>query len=208
MMVNAEEHWNNVYDSKEVTQLGWYEESPDKSLELFDKCNINENDKILDVGAGTSTLTDNLIKKGYKKIIVTDISKEALRKLKERLGEKASLVTFIVDDITQPKHLNELKDVAIWHDRAVLHFLTEEKERKAYLSTLLQVVRTGGYVIIATFALDGAPKCCGLDIRRHNVDMIQEFLGAEFILKEHFNYLYNTPSGNKRPYVYALFQRK
>ncbi len=207
-MVNTKEHWNGVYDSKEVTQLGWYEESPKNSLELIEKCNISKDDKILDVGAGASTLTDNLIKRGYKKIIATDISEEALRKLKERLGEEASLVTFIVDDLTQPKHLNELKDIAIWHDRAVLHFLTEEDERKAYLSTLLQVVRTGGYVIIAAFSLEGAPKCSGLDVRRYDQKMLQEFLGGEFKLIEHFDYLYHMPSGDTRQYIYTLFQKK
>jgi|TARA_B100001971_G_C17953901_1_gene413948 ubiquinone/menaquinone biosynthesis C-methylase UbiE len=208
-MVNEREHhWNTVYKEEEVTEVGWYEESPEKCLELIEKCNINLDEKILDVGVGASMLIDNLINKGYKNIIATDISKEALKKLKNRLGEGASFVDFVVDDITQPEHLNKLKDIALWHDRAVLHFLTKDSERQAYLSTLLQVVKPSGYVIIAAFSLDGAPKCSGLDVRRYDKDMIQEFLGDEFVLKEHFNYLYHTPSGNERPYVYTLFQRK
>ncbi|MBR9690369.1 class I SAM-dependent methyltransferase [Candidatus Woesearchaeota archaeon] len=200
-------HWNKVYSSKETTQLGWYEESPEKSLELIDKCHVNKDNKVLDVGTGASTLIDNLIKRGYNKIIAADISEEALNKLKARLGEKASSVTFIVDNLTAPEHLNDLKDIMIWHDRAVLHFLTGKSERDAYLSLLSQVVRIGGYVIIAAFSLEGAPKCSGLDVKRYDVNMIQDFLGSNFILKEHFNYLYNMPSGDKRPYVYTLFQR-
>lgn len=206
-MVDRKEHWNKVYSSKEVNKLGWYEETPDKSLKLIEKCNINKSDRILDVGVGASTLIDNLIEMGYRNITATDFSERALNKLEMRLGAKASLVDFVIDDLTQPKHLNELRNVALWHDRAVLHFLTEESERGAYLSILLQVVRTGGYVIIATFSLEGAPKCSGLDVRRYDQKMLQEFLGDEFRLIEHFDYIYHMPSGDTRPYIYTLFKR-
>ena len=201
------EHWNKVYKSTETSQLGWYEEFPKKSLELIDKCHIEKNDKILDIGSGTSTLIDCIVRRGYKNIIASDISEVALSKLKEGLGKKASPVTFIVDNLAQPEHLNELKDIKIWHDRAVLHFLTGENERKAYLSTLKKIVMVGGYVIIAAFSLQGASKCSGLDVKRYNLGMIQEFLGKEFALLEHFNYLYKMPSGNKRPYIYTLLKR-
>ncbi|MBR9682372.1 MAG: class I SAM-dependent methyltransferase [Candidatus Aenigmarchaeota archaeon] len=201
------EHWNKVYSSRDTTRLGWYEESPEKSLELIDKCNTNEHDKILDVGSGASTLIDNLISRGYKNIIATDISIEALEKLKQRLGDDAQLVKWIVDDLAHPKHLNDLKDITIWHDRAVLHFLTEESERQTYLLTLQKIVKNKGYVIIASFSLDGASKCSGLDVRRYDENMLQEFLGNGFKLLEHCSYLYHMPSGDKRPYIYALFQR-
>lgn len=83
--------------------------------------------------------------------------------------------------------INDFRNITIWHDRAVLHFSTEENERKAYLFTLSKVVKVGGYAIIAAFSLEGALKCSGLDIRRYNVGMLQEFLGNEFKLIEHFN---------------------
>ena len=206
-MVDAREHWDDVYGLREVTQLGWYEETPEKSLELIDKCSIGKDERILDVGAGASTLIDNLVERGFQDIIAVDISQEALKKSKERLGKKASSVGFIVDDLTRPKHLNKLRPIGLWHDRAVLHFLTEDKGRRAYLSALRHVVRAGGYVIIAAFSLEGAPKCSGLDVRRYDVNMIQEFLGNDFRLMEHFDHLYHMPSGDTRPYIYALFQR-
>ena len=204
---NPKEHWNKVYGSNKVTQLGWYEESPEKSLELIEKCGICKDEKILDVGVGASTLIDNLVERGYSNIIVADISEEALKKLKMRLGTKASSVDFIVDDITQPKNLIGMRDVSIWHDRAVLHFLTKENERRIYLSTLSQVVKADGYVIVEAFSLEGASKCSGLDVRRYSVDMLQEFLGDEFRLIENFDYLYHMPSGDTRPYICTLFKR-
>ena len=208
MMVDKEEHWNNVYCSRKITQLGWYEEIPNQSLYLLNKCNINKDELIVDAGAGASTFIDNLIGNGYNNIVAVDISCVALEELKQRLGDNAARVNWIVDDLTQSQHIQELRDVAVWHDRAVLHFLTEETEREAYLKTLLQVLKpNGGYVIIAAFSLDGAPKCSGLDVRRYDKEMLQEFFGGDFKVLEHFKFLYRMPSGDIRPYIYTLFKR-
>jgi len=202
------EHWNDVYSSKDVNQLGWYEGTPTPCLELLSKCNATKDMTILDVGTGASTFIDCLIEEGFTNIIATDISEMALSKLRERLGkETASLVRWIVDDITKPIHIQNLEGIDIWHDRAVLHFLVKDDERNAYLSTLKRVVKQGGYVIIATFSLKGARKCSGLDIRNYDENLLAELLGEDFELVEHFDYMYHMPSGEARPYIYTLFQR-
>ncbi len=202
------EHWDEMYTRLETTDLGWYEERPESSIRLLSKCNINKNEYILDVGAGASTFIDYLVDQGFRNIIATDISEIALNKLKERLGEeKASLVTWIVDDITRPVHIQDLRNIAVWHDRAMLHFLVKEKEQRMYLSTLKKVLKKGGYVIIAAFSLKGAKKCSGLDVKNYDQTMLAEFLGEDFRLLEFFDYLYYMPSGQARPYIYTLFQR-
>jgi hypothetical protein len=67
------------------------------------------------VGAGASAFIDYLINQGFSNIIAADISETALNKLKERLGEeKASEVRWIVDDITQPIHIQNLRDISVW----------------------------------------------------------------------------------------------
>ncbi|MBR9699335.1 class I SAM-dependent methyltransferase [Candidatus Woesearchaeota archaeon] len=202
------DHWNRAYASKEINDLGWYEKIPSPSLQLISKCDIDTNSPILDVGAGASTFIDSLVKKGYKNITAADISEEALHKLKERLGkEKTSLIRWIIDDVTEPKHLQKLKNIAVWHDRALLHFLVESTQQNTYLSTLNKVIKHGGYVIIAAFSLSGATKCCGLKVNRYNQNTLKDFLGEDFELLEYFDYLYHTPSGNTRPYIYTLFQK-
>lgn len=123
---NMKKHWNEIYELMEIDELGWYEKNPIPSLNLLSKCNINKDDPILDIGCGATTFIDCLIKQGFRNIIGVDISEIALSKLKARLKEKASLVKFIVDDITQPVHVNNLRNIAVWHDRALLHFLLEE----------------------------------------------------------------------------------
>jgi SAM-dependent methyltransferase len=206
-MTNAKAHWNSVYDSKDVASLGWYEETPKPSLDLFRDCDIGRNDLIVEVGAGTSTFIDNIIDMGYRNIVAIDISESALKKLMERLGGNASLVRWMVDDLTRPKLLQGLENVSVWHDRAVLHFLTGGSDRRAYLSILMKTVKKNGYVIIAAFSLKGVLKCSGLDVRRYDHKMLQDFLGDEFRLLKHFDHLYHTPSGESRPYIYTLFQR-
>lgn len=203
------EHWNKIYSSRDVDKLSWYEEIPEPSLRLLSKCHINKDEFILDVGAGASTLIDYLLNQGFNNIIATDISEIALNKLKERLGtEKASKVKWIVDDITQPIYIQNLRDISIWHDRAVLHFLLKENQQQVYLSTLRKVIKKGGYVIIAAFSLEGAKKCSGLDVKNYDQNMLAKFLGEDFRLLEYFDYIYHIPSGEARPYIYTLFQKK
>ena len=205
----AKGHWNRVYSSNDTRGLGWYEETPAPSMKLLSKCHISKNAAILDVGAGATKLTDFLIDSGYTNITVADISEIALGKLKKRLGtERSLLVKWIVDDLTQPEHINQLKDIALWHDRAVLHFLVEESQQQTYFSTLKKVVQKGGYVIIVAFSVGGAKKCSGLDVVNYDQNMLSERLGDDFELIEAFDYLYHMPSGDTRPYVYTLFQKK
>jgi len=209
MTVSMKDYWNSIYASREPTQLGWYQEVPEASMHLLSRCRLTRTDPILDVGAGATVFIDRLLEEGYRNIIAADISEIALGKLKERLGrEKASEIRWIVEDITNPHLLQNLTDVALWHDRAALHFLLDEAHRKTYLYTLEEVVRSGGYVIIAAFNLQGAATCSGLPVMRYDHQMLADFLGDGFKLVEHFDYTHRMPSGDPRPYVYTLFQRE
>jgi ubiquinone/menaquinone biosynthesis C-methylase UbiE len=205
---SMKEHWNEIYEALDADELTWYEEIPKPSIKLLSECHINKDESILDVGAGASTFIDYLINQGFSNIIATDISEIALNKLKERLGkEKASQVRWIVDDITRPVHIQNLRDIAMWHDRAVLHFLLEEKQQQMYLSTLKKVIKKGGYVIIAAFSLKGAKKCSGLEVKNYDQNMLAEFLGKDFTLLEYFDYTHHMPSGEPRQYIYTSFQK-
>jgi SAM-dependent methyltransferase len=209
-MTNAtKEHWNRVYSSNHTKKLGWYEETPEPSIKLLSKCHISKDAAILDVGAGATKLTDFLIDNGYTNITVADISEIALGKLKRRLGtERSLLVKWIVDDLTQPEHITQLKDIALWHDRAVLHFLVEKSQQQTYFQTLKKIVQKGGYVIIAVFSVGGANKCSGLDVVNYDKNMLSEKLGDDFELIEAFDNIYHMPSSDTRLYVYTLFRRK
>jgi hypothetical protein len=65
----------------------------------------------------------------------------------------------------------------------------------------------GGFMVIATFAVEGAAYCSGLPVQRYNVDRLREFFSAGYKLVESLDYMYKMPSGDIRPYVYARFQK-
>jgi hypothetical protein len=205
---NFEQHWNNAYQKSPVTNLGWYEKKPTPSLELIETCNLPKNAAIFNAGAGASTLIEELLNKGYSNILVNDIASAALIELKNNLTKHNHYnVKFIVDDLTNPVELLKIKQVDLWHDRAVLHFFTSKKDQDAYFQLLKKLVKVEGFVILAQFNLEGAKKCCGLDVFNYNETMLQAHLGNDFSLLKAFNYTYTQPSGNTREYVYTLFQR-
>ncbi|MBI9041267.1 class I SAM-dependent methyltransferase [Lutibacter sp.] len=205
---NFEAHWNNAYLKTPTENLGWYEENPMQSLELINECNLPNDALIFNAGAGATTLINRLLENGYTNIIVNDIAASALTDLKNSLtANKDAKVQFIVDDLTKPTELLNLKNIDLWHDRAVLHFFTEENQQKAYFNLINKAVKVDGFVILAQFNLEGAKKCCGLNVVNYNVEMFQNKLGNNFQLLKSFNYTYTQPSGNTREYVYSLFKR-
>ena len=201
-------YWNNVYLKSEVKNLGWFEKISEPSLQLIQKCNLKSDDKILDIGSGATTLIGSLIDNGYSNITALDISHVALDIAKENLDPgKADQVKWVVDDITDLLHLNSDEPFKLWHDRTVLHFLTDKGSQSAYLSNLKKFVANKGYVIIAVFSLRGAKKCSGLDVKNYDAVMLHNFIGNEFELLDSFDYNYIQPSGNSREIVYTLFKR-
>lgn len=206
--IDYKNHWNTAYTKNATDKLGWYEAKSIKTLELITKTKLPKEAKILNVGVGSSTIIDHLQQEGYTNLIANDLAEKSLESLKVRLGEKSKEITFIVDDLVNPTKLNIIRDVDLWNDRAVLHFFLKEEEKQSYFDLVRQVVKPGGYVIIAVFALDGAEKCCGLSLQRYDAQMLQDYLGDDFTLLEKFNYTFVNPYGGERPYVYTLFQRK
>lgn len=202
------EHWNSKYTNDPITQLGWYKSRSFPSIQLIEQCAVPRDSQIVDVGSGTSILIFNLLELGYHNLYAIDISDVALEKAKTLLNkEQAAQVQWMVDDITNPAAALQLQNIAVWHDRAVFHFLTEEQHRRTYHSLLQKVVMPGGFIVTATFSLDGAEKCSGLPVQRYSVESLCEFFGDGFSLVESLDYTYRMPSGDLRPYVYARFQK-
>ena len=206
--IDAKAHWAKVYSTRDVTEVGWYEENPQNCLELIRSCELSTDDPIVHVGVGASSVIDCLLEAGFSNLVGFDICSIAIDTIKERLGsETASSVRWVTGDIAAPGCLDEIGEVALWHDRALFHFLDAERDRVAYRDNLLRVVRPGGFAIIACFSLTGVAKCSGLDVRRYDEKMIAEFLGSEFRLEKSLDHTYVTPAGQPRPYVYALLRR-
>src|SRR3989338_9187998 len=171
MTYDAKEHWENIYKTKNTDEVSWYQEKPETSLNLISETSIEKNAKIIDVGAGASKLVDNLLALGFRNITALDVSLNALNKAKKRLGDKANDVKWIVSDLREFE-TDDRYD--IWHDRAVLHFLTEEEDIKRYIERVRQLLKPNGYLIVSTFSVNGPKRCSGLDIKQYSEDYVKK----------------------------------
>src|SRR5512138_1868321 len=114
--MNLKTHWEHIYETKAPTQVSWYQEHAQFSLQYIRNTGIQKTAQIIDVGGGASTLVDDLIADGFQNITVLDISGAALQLARQRLGEKAEDLNWIEADITQVELPYQAYD--LWHDRA------------------------------------------------------------------------------------------
>lgn len=206
MTINRKIHWEQVYATKPTESLGWYQPHLQTSLAWIKALGLSADAPILDVGGGASTLVDDLLVEGYRAITVLDISENALRAARGRLGERSELVTWLPGDITSTDL--PMRQYELWHDRAVFHFLTESEQQRQYRNQLLKALRPGGHVIIATFAPEAPPRCSGLPVRRYSLERLESTLGEEFELQRDRRELHVTPGGVEQMYLYCQFRMR
>ena len=203
-------HWEHIYQDRKATEVSWYQQRPDYSLALISAAGANTSARIIDIGAGASTLVDYLLDAGYQNITVLDIAKSAIEQAKTRLGNRADSVVWLEHDISDPNFAGLTADglYDIWHDRAVFHFLTDAQDRTAYVNTLTCALKPGAQAIIATFALNGPEKCSGLEIVRYSPETLSAVLGDAFRLVETRQEDHVTPANALQSFVYCRFIRQ
>lgn len=197
-------HWENVYATKGETEVSWFQDSPAISLALIRAANPDRTAAIIDIGGGASRLVDALLREGYCSLAVLDLSANALEAARARIGPAASNVDWIVSDVTtwQPT-----RSYDVWHDRAAFHFLTEPRDRAAYIERLQSAVRPGGQIIIGTFALHGPEKCSGLPVQRYDGKSLAAELGAAFELIETRGEIHSTPWKSNQAFQFSRFRK-
>lgn len=200
--MEKKKHWENIYQTKNIDGVSWYQETPYESIELIKKFSTTDSDMIIDIGCGKSFLADNLLKLNYKNITLVDISLNALKEVKERLNNKS--LNFIETDVLNLK-LERTFD--IWHDRAVFHFITNKKSIEKYISLCNEYIGEGGKLIIGTFAEDGPLKCSGLEIKRYSVENLKELFKENFEFIEGFKKLHSTPFGTQQSFTFCVFRK-
>jgi 2-polyprenyl-3-methyl-5-hydroxy-6-metoxy-1,4-benzoquinol methylase len=199
--MSAQEYWESIYASKGDRDLSWAQPEPLMSLSLIGE--VCPTGRVIDVGGGASLLAERLLERGYS-VTVLDISKTAIDRSRNRLGDRASQIQWIVADVTE---IHQLDSFDVWHDRAVFHFLTASADRAAYTALLGQTVPVCGHVVIATFALDGPEKCSGLPVRRYDGQTLAAELGPQFNLLKSVPEMHVTPWGGEQSFQYSLFRR-
>jgi 2-polyprenyl-3-methyl-5-hydroxy-6-metoxy-1,4-benzoquinol methylase len=199
-------HWENIYDTKQLHEVSWFQPKPTTSLALIEMLDLNSEAKIIDIGGGDSLLVDNLLQHGFNDLSVLDISGKALLRAQGRIGEDNSAkVKWIEADISTfvPDRVYD-----IWHDRAVFHFLTDPESVAHYVAISSAHIKKGGYLIVATFSEDGPYKCSGLPIQQYNEESLPAVFAENFETERVFKEIHHTPSGKDQSFVFAVMRRK
>lgn len=206
LMTDQKLHWENIYKTKSSKNVSWYAPHLEKSLQLILGLNLSKDAEVIDVGGGASTLPDDLLAARFKNITVLDISSEAIKVSKDRLGNKSNLIHWIEADVTQAALKENHYD--LWHDRAVFHFLINSDDRQKYVHNLNRALKSGGYALIATFGPNGPLKCSGLEIVRYSPESLQKEMGEAFKLEKHFTEIHKTPFDTTQEFLYCLFRKR
>ncbi len=195
--------WEDVHAGKDVDGVSWWQSVPELSLGLVDTAQVPRDAPVIDVGAGWSTLVDHLLGRGYQDLTAIDLSVSALQTVRDRLGPSGAGVVLEVADVLD-LHLG--RRYALWHDRAVYHFLTEPDERADYLASLERSLQPDGWAVVATFGPDGPTTCSGLPIVRYtHPELAAEFPG--FALVSTAGEDHRTPWGTTQQFTAVLLRR-
>ncbi len=201
---DRKKHWENIYQTKQLNEVSWFQPTPQTSLDLIREFNLPLFAKIIDIGGGDSLLVDHLLDAGYDDITVLDISEAAIERAKSRLGERAGSVKWIVADASGFKP-SEKYD--LWYDRAAFHFLTTAGEIESYLETARQCINPSGVLIIGTFSEQGPKKCSGLDIKQYSEETITNLFEQGFVKIKCFTLDHRTPFDTIQNFIFCTFRR-
>jgi SAM-dependent methyltransferase len=203
--MERKEHWENVFSTKQEKEVSWYQEIPETSLYFVTKLNIPKDAKIIDIGGGDSYLIDNLLESGYTNLTLLDISSKAIERIKNRLGDKSTKVTFIVSDVLEFKPDSTFD---FWHDRASFHFLTEKNQIAIYAKLVASAITKNGNFVLGTFSENGPKKCSGLDITQYDELKLKALFDKDFDLLESFTLDHQTPFDTVQNFIFCSFKKK
>jgi trans-aconitate methyltransferase len=202
---DRKKHWENIYQTKELKNVGWYQPVPSTSLSFIKKMKVPLTARVIDIGGGDSFLVDHLLDMGYQDISVLDISEAAINRAQNRLRDKAKMVKWIVADITSFKPIEKYD---LWHDRAAFHFLTSEADIQKYLTTVQENINPCGVMIMGTFSKQGPKKCSSLEITQYSERSLTNRLNKFFKKIECITIDHTTPFDTVQNYVFCSFRKR
>ena len=199
MNTETQDHWNRVYTTRAVDAVSWYQAQPKISLELIAAADLPVDAPIIDIGGGASVLVDCLLAQGRSALSVLDVSAAALANSRARLGANAAKVQWVEADV---REFEPPQRYALWHDRAVFHFLTDPADRERYMAAMRRSLKPRAHVVVATFALDGPARCSGLDVARYDAATLRAQFGDDFELLDSRRETHITPAGAEQRFTW------
>ena len=187
-------HWEQVYSDGD-TGRSWYQSRAEASMDLIGRAH-GAKAGVIDVGGGASTLVDDLLRAGWTDLTVLDIAESGLQIARQRMADRAAEVTWIAADLLE---WAPSRHYAVWHDRAVLHFLTGSQLER-YRQVQLSATRPGSAVVLGVFGPGGPSRCSGLPVQRYDAEALISFLGPGFDLVDQERQLHRTPAGGTQEF--------
>ena len=197
---SRKKHWNDLYASKKIEEVSWYQKVPQTSLDFILNSNILKHDPIIDIGGGDSFLVDFLLDNNFTDITVLDISDIAISRAKNRLGPRADDVNWIVSDIC---NFNISREYTLWHDRAVFHFMKEPDEINHYSQVVVKGIADNGKLILGTFSEKGPERCCALNVIRYSTIELCTLFSNNFTCENKLNTIHRTPFGKEQAFSFV-----
>ncbi len=201
---DPQKHWENIYNTKELSEVSWYQPVPSTSLAFVKEFNIPFTAKIIDIGGGDSFFVDHLLDIGYQDITVLDISETAINRAKNRLGNRSGMVKWIVADAA---NFNPAEKYHFWHDRAAFHFLIHEHDIENYIESLKKGLHENGVVVLGTFSENGPTKCSGIEITRYSEESIATRFSKYFEKIYCIEVDHKTPFETVQNFVFCCFRK-
>lgn len=202
-MTDATRYWDDVYSTRQITDVSWFQREPTVSLRLI-VAHSTIDDSVVDVGAGESFLVDRLLGLGYSNLTLLDASGVALDEVARRVGPVVGL-QMVVGDVLE---WVPLRRYDLWHDRAVFHFLTDGHSRERYVEVAADALAPGGTLILGVFAEDGPPQCSGLDVSRYSPARLESVFADTFSMESHEREEHVTPSGGRQSFTWVTLRRR
>ena len=202
--LDRKKHWENIYQTKELKDVSWYQPTPTTSLDFLKQFNIPTTAKIIDIGGGDSFLVDHLLDLGYTDLTVLDISATSLDRAKQRLGDRSTKVKWIVADAATFKPTEQYD---FWHDRAAFHFLTQKHEITNYIDTIQKSIKPTGVLVIGTFSEQGPKKCSGIEIKQYSETTMTDRLKKFFEKVKCITVDHQTPFDTIQNFIFCSFKK-
>lgn len=207
MSCGTSAYWNERYLNSRDSDLSWSEGLRSLSLKWIMNT-VSKSSFVADIGAGRSMLLPTLLSNGYTNLTHVEWSESASKDVQIKLGEMASCISWFVGDLFEwePDY-----QVDLWHDRAVFHFQVDSESLCDYMRSVHEYVRYKGYVLLATFHVDGPEKCSGLPVKRYDastlLDALKSYDGSNWVEVKSAIWSHKTPSGIEQKFQYLLAQR-
>ncbi|WP_116809180.1 class I SAM-dependent methyltransferase [Steroidobacter cummioxidans] len=202
---SSQDHWESVYRTKRSNAVSWFSPHLGTSMQLLELAGLSPQSRVIDIGAGASTLVDDLLDRGLTHITAVDIAENSLEIARARLGPRAESVQWIVADVT--KLTLPAASIDLWHDRATLHFLIDAEAVRHYVRLATESIAAGGHAVIGGFAADGPERCSNLPVARRDPEDIAALFGNSFTLVQSRREIHRTPSGSSQPFAFALLRK-